>query len=275
MGDIFGALTGGGGGRRARNVALNFPPELQQLMDQLLGLTGARISGGDVTPFVQFPEAPQLGISDIERGGMDLTRGLQSELGIQPLTEAFEAARGLAGRPLGLAEIGAEVEPTLQPFFENLIERERRGRLQVGEELTGQGVALGSPLLQQQRLLSEQTNRDIAQAMSQAILGERAQRGRETMFGTEALRRVGGAPLAAARQFGGLPRRAQAQQFGLEQAAAGGRQAAIQQVLNLLMGGAGLGTQQFGIRTRGVLGAEELGFRERESLLNFLFKLFE
>lgn len=340
MGDMFGSSNNFGLGvlgdpftsnaedkyQYEAERASRLPPELEQLMNNmLLPLLKARISGGTATPFVQPPEAPTIGMTpteeELSRMGLNLAR----TVGTQPLQEAFQAgsqlrtgagldmpgadlseamggARRLAGESLDLGTIASEVTPRLSPAIQNLIEKERAGRLQLGEELTAQGGYIGSPLVEGQRRLATDTNRNIAEMVSNAVMQERGLRGGEVatgvgMLGTypvsefntalaargeragelgtaaERLLRTGAAAPILASQYASLPRDITTQQYGLSTNAATNRMNALQQVFDLLLGGISAGTSQYGTRAGTLMSGQNLVQRQKAAEMQFLSDL--
>lgn len=259
--------------RRGATGAARLPGELQEMMNMLLEVLRQRVTGGQATPFVESPAAPRLNITPIEKQLMSQGSQLMTNVGVQPIEDAYGTAQRLSGQSLDLGQISDEVRPLLEPRFQQLIDDERKNRLAVGEELTSQGAALGSPLLESQSNLALKTNRDMAATLSDAIMQERQLRGGEVQAGGEQLLRTGAAAPVLASQYASLPRDVAMQQFGAESQAAQERSAMLQQVFDLLLGGAGLGTTQYGTRARTIMSGEELAQRQREAELQFLSSL--
>jgi hypothetical protein len=262
--------------RRGARRAAEIPPELQFFLDRLRDLVAARVSGGGVTPFVEAPTAPRLSLTPLEEQLTGLGQQLAEALGAEPLQQAFAAAGGLTGGTprLDLGGIEREVEPLLAPAIARRIEQERQGRLDLAEGLANIGAYEGSPLMEGRRRLAEATNRDIAEMISNAVMQERALRGREMAEGGDLAFRVGAAAPVLARGIAALPREVGVQQFGLEQSAAEQRAQMIQQALNLLLGGVGAGTDIFSTRAGTLIRGEELAQRQRAAELAFLGSLF-
>lgn len=271
MGGLFASLTGedvdraGSSGRRAAEI----PPELRQFMEQLSNLTRFRVGeGGGVTPFVESPAVPNLSMTPLEQELTGFGTNLMRSVGTKPIEEAFGSARSLTGQSRNFDDITRDVSGTLSPAIQNILERERRGSRQIGEELTSQGAYMGSPLLENQRMLQEQSNRDISEVVGSAVMKERELRGGEAVAGGEQMLRTGAATPLLADRYASLPRDIQTQQYGLESAGAADRSQMIQQVLDLVLGGAGVGTSQYGIRSNAVLGGEQLFQNARQQQLD-------
>lgn len=298
FGDVVTSMFGSTAGRGPSTQATRLPRELQQMFDILLPiLRQGREGFSQGQGFVQTPDAPQIGMTGMEDQLQALLFGLQDGTGTGGflqntlgqgqrgldeafstlggargnVDEAFGVARGLTGRSLNLGDIQRDVEPLLSSGIQNLIQRESVGRRQVGEELIGQNAALGTPLLEQQRALAEQTNRDIGQTTADAIMRERQLRSGETLgalgnmtglsgvlsgiggqFGDIGRTAMGVAPalFGTAAQFARRPTDIAAQQFGLDQSAAGQQMESLQQFFNLLLGGVGQGNQSFGTQSQ-------------------------
>lgn len=288
MGDIFGGGSSGtlGGGvlgtflgaggisaDRAARRAAEEPTQFSDTMNLLMGLLKSRTQGGNVTPFVEPTPAPNIGITPLEQELTNLSQSLVRDVGVKPIGEAFTAARGLAGQSLNLGDIAGEVTPLLSPAIQNVLTQEGRDRRQLGEELTSQGAGIGSPLLENQRLLQEGTNRNIAEMVANAVMQERGLRGGEVAQGGQQLQGLGVVAPNLAAQFASLPRDVASQQFGLQQQADTARQAATQQVLALFDPMLGAGANAFDIRSNADIQGELLRQAARQQRIDTTFKV--
>lgn len=288
MGDFLTDLFGGSAGITSARRATQIPPQLQKMFQFISDtLSNQADPNKGWQPFVGTPGAPQLGETPQEDILSQILFGTRMGGESRPLSpgeggmfgrsnemieSAFGRAKGLSETPLDYESITKAVEPQTKPFIENLIQREGVNRRQLGEEINVTGAFTGSPLIQGQKGLQEQTNRDIAETIAGLVGRERQTRSGEVLGGLGEMGRLaptGMSTLPAMLNFAGRGRDIKSEQFGLESSASQQRMQGLQQVFDILMGGTSAATQAYGIQSNAYMNQAKLQQLRQQAAMDF------